>query len=109
MSEESVNIEEQPCNTNVEESPAVAATPKQTKLPMAKIKNIMKCDPDANIVSNEAVFITAKATEFFIDAIAKETYSITAKGKRKTVTKKDLQTILDTLDCLCFMEGTIDI
>lgn len=63
MSEENVNMEEeQPSNSNVEESPAMAATPKQTKLPMAKIKNIMKCDPDANIVSNEAVFITAKAT-----------------------------------------------
>lgn len=47
--------------------------------------------------------------ELFIDSVAKESYAITAKGKRKTVTKKDFQTVLDTLDCLCFLEGAVDV
>lgn len=33
-----------------------------TKLPMARIKNIMKMDPDVSIVSADAVFLVTKAT-----------------------------------------------
>lgn len=35
---------------------------KLTKLPLARIKNIMKMDPDLNLTSQEAVFLIAKAT-----------------------------------------------
>lgn len=56
MSEPSANTEQEV------ESGTTVATPKHTKLPMAKIKTIMKMDPDASLISNEAIFLVTKAT-----------------------------------------------
>lgn len=52
-------------STNTEqeiEAGTAVTTPKHTKLPMAKIKTIMKMDPDASLISNEAIFLVTKAT-----------------------------------------------
>ena len=35
---------------------------RSTRLPIARIKNIMKMDPDVSIVSGDAVFLVTKAT-----------------------------------------------
>lgn len=37
-------------------------TVKSTRLPIARIRNIMKMDPDVNIVHQDAVFLVTKAT-----------------------------------------------
>ncbi|CAH2229152.1 DNA polymerase epsilon subunit 4 [Pararge aegeria] len=79
-----------------------------TKLPLARIKNIMKLDPDVSVVNAEAVFLVTKATELFLETIAKETYTYTAQQKRKTIAKKDLDVVINKVDCLCFLEGAMD-
>lgn len=40
--------------------------------------------------------------------IAKETYTFTAQQKRKTIAKKDLDIVINKVDCLCFLEGAMD-
>ncbi|CAG4941283.1 unnamed protein product [Parnassius apollo] len=65
---------------------------RNTKLPMARIKNIMKMDPD----------------ELFLEMMAKETYTYTTTSKRKTIAKKDLDLVINKVDCLCFLEGALD-
>ncbi|XP_038210329.1 DNA polymerase epsilon subunit 4 [Zerene cesonia] len=81
---------------------------RSTRLPMARIKNIMKMDPDVHIVNAEAVFLVTKATEMFLESIAKETFTYTTHHKRKTISKKDLDVIINKVDCLCFLEGAMD-
>ncbi|XP_028043693.1 DNA polymerase epsilon subunit 4 [Bombyx mandarina] len=81
---------------------------RSTKLPIARIKNIMKMDPDVNIVSSDAVFLVTKATEMFLETIVKETYAFTSSNKRKVISKKDLELVIDKVDCLCFLEGAMD-
>lgn len=44
----------------------------------------------------------------FIDSFAKETYKHTAKAKRKTVQRRDVDAAIETIDALCFLEGTLD-
>lgn len=41
---------------------------RSTRLPMARIKNIMKMDPDVSVVSGDAVFLVTKATVSVIKA-----------------------------------------
>ncbi|CAG9784857.1 unnamed protein product [Diatraea saccharalis] len=81
---------------------------RSTRLPMARIKNIMKMDPDVNVISGDAVFLVTKAAEMFLETLVKETYSYTMTNKRKTINKKDLDLIINKVDCLCFLEGGLD-
>ncbi|KAJ8732986.1 hypothetical protein PYW07_015585 [Mythimna separata] len=81
---------------------------RSTRLPIARIKNIMKMDPDVSVVSGDAVFLVTKATELFLETIAKETYAYTATNKRKIIAKKDLDLVINKVDCLCFLEGAMD-
>lgn len=46
--------------------------------------------------------------ELFLETIAKETYAYTASNKRKTIAKKDLDLVINKVDCLCFLEGAMD-
>lgn len=55
-SEEQNNSEKKSQNVNKVE------VIRSTKLPIARIKNIMKMDPDVSVVNAEAVFLVTKAT-----------------------------------------------
>lgn len=55
-SEEQITDEKRPPAQN--KSEAI----RSTRLPMARIKNIMKMDPDVSVVSGDAVFLVTKAT-----------------------------------------------
>lgn len=61
-----------------------------TRLPVARIKNMMKVDPDTPVISPEAAFCLAKAAEKFIEVLSKQSYAETINSKRKTLARKDL-------------------
>merc|ERR1711971_402474 len=73
----------------------------------ARVRNIMKMDPDLTIASQESVFIITKAAELFVQLQAQEAYKKTTLHKRKTVQRKDLDIVLDELDCMAFLEGVL--
>ncbi|XP_043284019.1 DNA polymerase epsilon subunit 4 [Venturia canescens] len=81
---------------------------KLVKLPVGRIRNIVKMDPDVNIVTGEAIFAITKSVELFIDSLAKEAYKYTAQSKKKTVQKKDVESAIDNVDALVFLEGMLD-
>ena len=91
-----------------ENSEEIEKTEKLTKFPLGRIKNIMKMDPDMNMASQEAVFLITKATEYFVECLAAECYSYTSANKKKTLAKTDLDTAIDAVDCLAFLEGALD-
>ncbi|KAK0167497.1 hypothetical protein PV327_004889 [Microctonus hyperodae] len=80
---------------------------KLLQLPMGRIRNIAKMDPDVNLMNQEAVFLIAKSTELFIDSLAKEAYRFTVQCKKKTVQKKDVEQAIDNIDELAFLEGML--
>ncbi|XP_055380151.1 DNA polymerase epsilon subunit 4 [Condylostylus longicornis] len=82
--------------------------PKLIQLPLSKIRALMKLDPDLHLASSEAVFSVAKATELFIESLAKEAYSFTAQSKKKTVQKKDVDLAISSIDSLMFLEGSMN-
>nr|CAD7444591.1 unnamed protein product [Timema bartmani]CAD7456227.1 unnamed protein product [Timema tahoe] len=81
---------------------------KLLKLPLSRIKHIMKVDPEVSLASQEAVFLITKATELFIDSIVKEAYFYTSQAKKKTIQRKDIDSAIDAVDCLAFLEGALD-
>ncbi|KAM8745908.1 DNA polymerase epsilon subunit 4 [Acanthopagrus schlegelii] len=89
--------------------PAAAATHSRlSKLPLARIKALMKTDPDVTLASQESVFIIAKATELFVEMIAKDALVYAQQGKRKTLQRKDLDNAIEAIDEFAFLEGTLD-
>uniref|UniRef100_A0A1B6C1F2 Transcription factor CBF/NF-Y/archaeal histone domain-containing protein n=1 Tax=Clastoptera arizonana TaxID=38151 RepID=A0A1B6C1F2_9HEMI len=79
-----------------------------SKLPLARIKSIMKTDPDVNLASQEAVFLISKATELFIKSIANESFVFTTQAKKKTVQKRDVESAISAIDAFAFLEGALD-
>ncbi|XP_038632782.1 DNA polymerase epsilon subunit 4 [Scyliorhinus canicula] len=94
------------------EAPGSAPLPglhhKLLRLPLSRIKGLMKADPDVSLASQEAVFAIGKATELFVEVIAKDAYTFALQGKRKTIQRKDVDNAVDATDEFAFLEGTLD-
>ncbi|KAL3269973.1 hypothetical protein HHI36_009028 [Cryptolaemus montrouzieri] len=75
---------------------------------MSRIKTIMRSDPDCNIISQDAVYLVTKATEMFIEFLGKEAAKTTINTKRKTVMKRDVDSAIDQVSHLCFLEGALE-
>ncbi|XP_051957953.1 DNA polymerase epsilon subunit 4-like isoform X2 [Xyrauchen texanus] len=84
--------EDEPRSTGSEEDAgnALAGPLRLAKLPLSRIKALMKADPDVSLASQESVFTIAKATELFVEIIAKDSLVYAQQGKRKTLQRKDL-------------------
>ena len=74
------------------------------RLPLAKIRPMIKLDPDVQLTSQDSVYLIAKATEMFIEFLAQESFRITLANKRKIVTKQDLEEAVDITDPLHFLQ-----
>ncbi|XP_034182880.1 DNA polymerase epsilon subunit 4 isoform X1 [Osmia lignaria lignaria] len=81
---------------------------KLVRLPLGRIKTIIKMDPEVNMINQEAVFLIAKSTELFIDSLTKESYKYTAQMKKKTIQKRDVERAIDNVDALVFLEGMLN-
>lgn len=79
----------------------------RTRLPLSRIKIMMKSDPDVTVASQESAFLVCKATELFIAALAKLAFTKTQQGKRKTIQKRDVDAIIPDCDELTFLEGAV--
>ncbi|KAF7399280.1 hypothetical protein HZH68_007872 [Vespula germanica] len=81
---------------------------KLVRLPIGRVRNIIKMDPDVNLVNQEAVFLIAKSTELFIDSLAKEAYKYTVQTKKKTIQKRDIENAINNVDALVFLEEMLE-
>ena len=52
-----------------------------TQLPIARVKKIMKKDPDVSLISQNSVFLVAKATELFLEDFVREAFKVAKKNK----------------------------
>ncbi|KAM5192850.1 DNA polymerase epsilon subunit 4 isoform 2-T2 [Mantella aurantiaca] len=83
------------CHRNAgDKSESTAAPmPKLAKLPLSRVKALMKSDPELSLASQESVFVISKATELLIEAIAKDAYVYAHRSKRKTLQRRDIGTL----------------
>ncbi|CAG5114606.1 unnamed protein product [Candidula unifasciata] len=81
---------------------------KLIKLPLTRIRSIMKTDPDVKIASQDAVITLAKAAELFIQGLAREAAMRTIREKRKIVLRKHLDDVFETKDNYSFLEGVLE-
>ncbi|CAG0882916.1 unnamed protein product [Darwinula stevensoni] len=84
------------------------STERITRLPLSRIKHMIRTDPDIQLASQDAVFLVAKATEMFIGVLMKETYNVTKRSKKKTVQKQHMEESIKTSECLEFLDGALE-
>ncbi|XP_066141346.1 DNA polymerase epsilon subunit 4 isoform X1 [Euwallacea fornicatus] len=81
---------------------------KHVRLPLARIKQIMKMDPDVQLLQQDAIFLVTKATEMFIEFMAKECRQQMPVNKRKTIMKRDVDLAIESIPQLCFLDGALE-
>jgi len=91
-----------------QQTPETGGRHRHVQLPLNRVRMMIKSDPDVSIVGQEALMVIAKATEMFIAYVARESYTQTLQGKRKTIQKRDFDACIPPRDELAFLEGTID-
>ncbi|XP_015171336.1 PREDICTED: DNA polymerase epsilon subunit 4-like [Polistes dominula] len=98
------SIEETDTNLQVDDE----QREKLVRIPIGRVKNIMKMDPEVHFVNQEAVFLIAKSTELFIDSLAKEAYKYTVQTKKRTLQKRDIENAINNVDALVFLEEMLE-
>ncbi|KAK7463283.1 hypothetical protein BaRGS_00023070 [Batillaria attramentaria] len=78
---------------------------KQSILPLSRVKTIMKSSPDVSSISQEALFTTGKATELFIQALAR--FSLEQSSDPSSLDYRDLAEIVNTEVTLQFLQDII--
>jgi len=76
---------------------------KHPTLPLARIKKVMKSDPEVKMISAEAPILFAKACETFIQEITSRAYLAALANKRRTVSKSDVIEALARSDQFDFL------
>ncbi|KAL8578851.1 hypothetical protein ACOMHN_022144 [Nucella lapillus] len=76
-----------------------------TTLPLSRVKTIMKSSPDVSSISQEALYTTGKATELFIQALAR--FSHEQSPETSSLEYRDLAEIVNTESTLQFLQDII--
>ena len=77
------------------------------KLPLARVKKIMKADEDVKMISAEAPVLFAKACEMFIIELTHRSYFHTIENKRKTLQRSDIAQTIACTDIYDFLQDII--
>ncbi|KAH8655566.1 CCAAT binding transcription factor component, partial [Xylariales sp. PMI_506] len=76
---------------------------KNSQIPLARIKRVMKTDPDVELISVETPILFAKACEIFIAELTKRTWVHTEENKRRTRLLPDIIDAVGSCDMFDFL------
>ncbi|KAI3614480.1 nuclear transcription factor y subunit c-4 [Moniliophthora roreri] len=72
-------------------------------LPLARIKKVMKSDPDVKMIAADAPMIFCKACEIFIAEITARAFINADSNKRRTLSRSDIATAIAKSDQFDFL------
>ncbi|ORZ13839.1 histone-fold-containing protein [Lobosporangium transversale] len=76
---------------------------KNHPLPLARIKKVMKSDPDVKMISAEAPILFSKACEIFICEITRRAWLHAEENKRRTLQRSDVASAVSRSDQFDFL------
>lgn len=76
---------------------------KQHQLPLARIKKVMKADPEVKMISAEAPILFAKGCEIFITELTMRAWIHAEENKRRTLQRSDIASALTKSDMFDFL------
>ncbi|XP_015340844.1 chromatin accessibility complex protein 1-like [Marmota marmota marmota] len=72
-------------------------------LPLSRIRVIMKSSPEVSSINQEALVLTAKATELFVQYLATYSYRHESGKEKKALTYNDLANTAEESDTFQFL------
>ncbi|KAI0282441.1 histone-fold-containing protein [Russula brevipes] len=72
-------------------------------LPLARIKKVMKSDPDVKMIAADAPILFCKACEIFIAEITARAFIVADSNKRRTLSRADIAKALSKSDQFDFL------
>ncbi|KAL1410846.1 hypothetical protein Q8F55_001789 [Vanrija albida] len=78
-----------------------------TLFPLSRIKRIIKADKELDMMSSEATFLVAVATEYFIKHFMEEGYMKARLEKRRIVNYKDMANVVERSEEFEFLKDVI--
>lgn len=76
---------------------------KQQQLPLARIKKVMKADPEVKMISAEAPILFAKGCDIFITELTMRAWIHAEENKRRTLQRSDIASALSKSDMFDFL------
>lgn len=76
-------------------------------LPLARVKKIIKSDPDVNMVASDSCLLIAKSTELFLTQLVERSFAYAQREKRRTLQYKDVANAVNISDNLFFLSDVI--
>ncbi|XP_010771288.1 chromatin accessibility complex protein 1 [Notothenia coriiceps] len=76
---------------------------KSLSLPTSRVKLIMKSSPDVSCINHDALFLTTKATELFVQHLAVSSYTNRAEKDTKSLSYTDLANTAEENDTFQFL------
>ncbi|KAM4027484.1 chromatin accessibility complex protein 1 [Anomaloglossus baeobatrachus] len=76
-------------------------------LPLSRIRLIMKSSPDVSCINQDALIITAKATELFVNYLASYSYKHGSGKDTNTLTYDDLSSTAEDNDTFQFLSDIL--
>ncbi|KKA29486.1 hypothetical protein TD95_001605 [Thielaviopsis punctulata] len=73
------------------------------QLPLARIKKVMKADPDVKMISAEAPILFAKGCDIFITELTMRAWIHAEENKRRTLQRSDIASALSKSDMFDFL------
>jgi len=83
--------------------------PRDNVLPLARIKKIMKRDPDVSNMSKEALFLMTKCTDLFVEHLGEQSIRQAYGQKRKSVRVEDITSAIRSTSSARFLEADFPI
>ncbi|KAF2750290.1 nuclear transcription factor Y subunit C-3 [Sporormia fimetaria CBS 119925] len=73
------------------------------QLPLARIKKVMKADPEVKMISAEAPILFAKGCDIFITELTMRAWMLAEENKRRTLQRSDIASALSKSDMFDFL------
>ncbi|KAJ8273343.1 hypothetical protein GJAV_G00100530 [Gymnothorax javanicus] len=88
---------------NVKKVDTSTVNSKNTSLPMSRVKLIMKSSPDVSSITQDALFLTTKATELFVQHLTQSSFKRGTDREKKTLAYSDLANVAEETETFQFL------
>ncbi|KAK4469229.1 hypothetical protein MN116_006802 [Schistosoma mekongi] len=92
----------------VNKSHDIPATEKLIRLPLSRVKTIVKTVPAVSLVTSEALVSVGFLCERFIQEFCRSVIEVTLQEGKKTITKQHVQDTVNSVRKYEFLDGIIE-